>query len=268
MCAPMQIFPKNFEPTLSVVIPVHNEAGNIAGLIAETCAALRGMCRFEIVCVDDGSRDISLPVLRDAMQQFPELRVLCHASCSGQSAALRTGINAARASWIATLDGDGQNDPADLPHLWLQRLNSPPEIKLFAGWRTVRRDSWSKRLGSRFANAVRQRLLADATPDTGCGIKLFERAAFLELPAFNHMHRYLPALIQAQGHKTVSVAVSHRARQTGHSNYTNWGRLRVGLVDLIGVSWLLRRRVAVASSELLTQPHQIAQLTRSKEIAR
>ncbi len=258
----------SFDPTLSVVIPVHNEAGNIASLLAETCAALRGVCRFEIICVDDGSRDYSLAVLRDALLQVPELRVICHAQCSGQSAGLLTGIKAARATWIATLDGDGQNDPADIPRLWLQRLNSPSEIKLFAGWRTVRRDSWSKRFGSRFANAIRQRLLGDATPDTGCGIKLFERAAFLDLPAFNHMHRYLPALMQAQGHQTVSVAVAHRARQAGESNYTNWGRLRVGLVDLIGVSWLLRRRVAVASSEVQSRPHQLTELARNTGIAR
>jgi len=265
---PMQTSSKSFEPTLSVVIPVHNEAGNIARLLAETCAALRGICRFEIVCVDDGSSDYSMAVLRDAMLAVPELRVLCHAQCSGQSAALRTGIKAAHATWIATLDGDGQNDPADLPRLWLQRLNSPFEIKLFAGWRTVRRDSWSKRLGSRFANAVRQRLLGDATPDTGCGIKLFERAAFLDLPAFNHMHRYLPALMQAQGHQTVSVVVSHRARQAGQSNYTNWGRLRVGLVDLMGVAWLIRRRVSVASSEVPNRPHHVAELTRKTGISR
>lgn len=264
----MQTSSKPFEPTLSVVIPVHNEAGNIAGLLAETCATLRGICRFEIVCVDDGSRDYSLAVLRDAMLSVPELRVLCHAHCSGQSAALRTGIKAARATWIATLDGDGQNDPADLPKLWLQHLNSPHEIKLFAGWRTLRRDSWSKRLGSRVANAVRQRLLSDATPDTGCGIKLFERAAFLDLPAFNHMHRYLPALMQAQGHQTVSVAVAHRARQTGQSNYSNWGRLQVGLIDIIGVSWLLRRRAVVVSSELLSLPNYIAEPSRNQGIAR
>ncbi len=241
------------QPALSVVIPAHNEDGNISALLQETCAALRGVCRFEVIVVDDGSRDQTLSVLRQQLSLVPELRVIAHAKCSGQSTALRSGIKAARAEWVATLDGDGQNDPADLPRLLLARIDADPAVKLFAGWRTTRRDSWSKRLASRVANGVRQRLLRDATPDTGCGIKLFERRAFLELPAFNHMHRYLPALFQGSGHRSVSIPVSHRARQTGQSNYTNLGRLRVAFADLIGVSWLLRRRCSAASEEITEQ---------------
>ncbi len=241
-------------PALSVVIPAHNEGGNIGGLLSETCAALRGVCSFEIICVDDGSQDHTVAVLRQMRQTMPELRVLCHSRCSGQSAALRSGVHAARAEWVATLDGDGQNDPADLPRLLLARIEAGPQVKLLAGWRTVRRDSWSKRLGSRIANAVRMRLLHDATPDSGCGIKLFERKGFIELPAFSHMHRYLPALFQGFGHATISVAVAHRPRHSGRSNYSNFGRLRVAFADLFGVAWLLRRRCVVASSELAQLP--------------
>lgn len=237
-------------PALSVVIPAHNEAGNIAALLDETCAALRGICSFEIICVDDASRDATLAILRAALDRLPELRVLGHARQSGQSAALRSGIKAARADWIATLDGDGQNDPADLPRLLQARTEAGPEVRLFAGWRKVRRDSWAKRIGSRIANGVRQRLLRDATPDTGCGIKLFERAAFLDLPAFNHMHRYLPALFQGIGHRTLSVPVGHRPRTSGQSNYSNLGRLKVAFADLAGVTWLLRRPCVVHAGEL------------------
>jgi dolichol-phosphate mannosyltransferase len=248
-------------PALSVVIPAYNEAGNIGALLDETCAALRGVCSFEIVCVDDASRDATLAELQAAQRRLPELRVLCHARQSGQSAALRSGVKAARADWVATLDGDGQNDPADLPRLLRVRDHSPPEFRLFAGWRKRRRDRWAKRLGSRVANAVRQRLLRDATPDSGCGIKLFERAAFLDLPTFNHMHRYLPALFQSHGHRTLSVPVGHRPRVVGQSKYTNLGRLKVAFADLVGVAWLLRRRCAVPASELAqlaTQPSQLA----------
>src|SRR5512146_1106407 len=183
-------------PELSVVVPVHNERDNIVPLLTEIVAALRGKADFEIVYVDDASKDDSLAVLRAAKAQFPELRVVRHLTQSGQSTALRTGIKAARGEWIATLDGDGQNDPADIPKLLAMRGESPATIKLFAGWRVNRQDSGSKRWASKWANAIRARLLRDDTPDTGCGIKLFERASFLDLPYFDHMHRYLPALFQ------------------------------------------------------------------------
>ena len=228
-------------PDLSVVVPVHNERDNIVPLLTEVVTALRGKADFEIVYVDDCSKDDSLAVLTAAKTQFPELRVLRHLSQSGQSTALRTGIKAARGEWIATLDGDGQNDPADIPKLLTMRAEAPAAIKLFAGWRVDRKDTGSKRWASKFANGIRSRLLRDATPDTGCGIKLFERAAFLDLPYFDHMHRYLPALFQRAGWQVKSVPVNHRPRGSGVSNYNNLNRALVGIADLRGVSWLIRR---------------------------
>lgn len=228
-------------PELSVVVPVHDERDNIRALVDEIVTALADRIDFEIVCVDDASRDDSVAVLRAAMDAHPQLRVIHHVRQSGQSAALRNGVKAARGTWIATLDGDGQNDPADIPKMLAIRDTAPPEVKLFAGWRVERRDTASKRLGSRFANALRQRLLHDQTPDTGCGTKLFEREAFLDLPWFDHMHRYLPALILRAGWQVRSVPVNHRERGGGRSKYTNFGRALVGISDLRGVAWLIRR---------------------------
>jgi len=235
---------------LSVVVPVHNERDNIVPLLSEIAAALRGVADFEIVFVDDASRDDTLAVLTAAKAQFPELRVLRHLAQSGQSTALRTGIKAARGAWIATLDGDGQNDPADIPKLIAMRAASPAAIKLFAGWRVNRQDSGSKRWASKFANAIRSRLLRDETPDTGCGIKLFERAVFLDLPYFDHMHRYLPALVQRAGWQVKSVPVNHRQRGSGTSKYNNLNRALVGIADLRGVSWLIRRSKRTGVEEL------------------
>ena len=226
---------------LSVVVPVHNERDNIVPLLTEIAAALRGRFDFEVVYVDDASKDDSLAVLTAAKAQFPELRVLRHLAQSGQSTALRTGIKAARGAWIATLDGDGQNDPADIPKLVAMRDEAPAAIKLFAGWRVNRQDTGSKRWASKFANGLRSRLLRDATPDTGCGIKLFERGTFLDLPYFDHMHRYLPALFQRAGWQVRSVPVNHRARGSGVSNYNNFTRALVGIADLRGVAWLIKR---------------------------
>ncbi|MFT3791144.1 MAG: glycosyltransferase family 2 protein [Rudaea sp.] len=237
-------------PDLSVVVPVHNERDNIASLLDEIAAALRGKVDFEIVYVDDSSRDDTLAVLTAAKVPFPELRVLRHVSQSGQSTALRTGIKAARGAWIATLDGDGQNDPADIPKLLAMRDESPKEIKLYAGWRVNRQDSGSKRWASRWANRIRSNLLKDETPDTGCGIKLFERAVFLDLPYFDHMHRYLPALMQRAGWQVKSVPVNHRARGAGVSKYNNLNRALVGISDLRGVAWLIRRSKRTAVEEL------------------
>jgi len=237
-------------PDLSVVVPVHNERDNIVPLLTEIAAALRGRADFEIVYVDDASKDESLAVLTAAKAQFPELRVLRHLQQSGQSTALRTGIKAARGAWIATLDGDGQNDPADIPKLIAMRDESPGVIKLFAGWRVNRRDTGSKRWASKWANAIRSRLLRDETPDTGCGIKLFERAVFLDLPYFDHMHRYLPALVQRAGWQVRSVPVNHRPRGSGVSNYNNLNRALVGIADLRGVAWLIRRSRRTGVEEL------------------
>ncbi|HEY2397301.1 MAG TPA: glycosyltransferase family 2 protein [Rudaea sp.] len=237
-------------PELSVVVPVHNERDNIVPLLTEIAAALRGGADFEIVYVDDASKDDSLAVLISAKAQFPELRVLRHLQQSGQSTALRTGIKAARGAWIATLDGDGQNDPADIPKLVAMRGESPAAIKLFAGWRVNRQDTGSKRWASKFANAIRSRLLRDETPDTGCGIKLFERAVFLDLPYFDHMHRYLPALVQRAGWQVKSVPVNHRARGAGTSKYNNLDRALVGIADLRGVAWLIRRSKRTGVEEI------------------
>ena len=237
-------------PDLSVVVPVHNESGNVVPLLTEIAAALRGKTDFEIVYVDDSSRDDTLTVLKNAKSQFPELRVVRHLVQSGQSTAVRSGVKAARGNWIATLDGDGQNDPADIPKLLAMRDASTESIKLYAGWRVDRKDTGSKRWASRFANAIRSRLLRDETPDTGCGIKLFERSAFLDLPYFDHMHRYLPALMQRAGWQVKSVPVNHRPRGSGTSKYNNLNRALVGISDLRGVSWLIRRSKRTAVEEV------------------
>ena len=226
---------------LSVVVPLHNEEDNVAPLIEEIVAALRPVATFEIVCVDDGSADATPARLRELLDRHLQLRVLQHKQRSGQSTAIRNGVKAARGDWIATLDGDGQNDPADIPKLLAARDAGDPAVKLYAGWRVNRQDSGSKRWASKVANAIRARLLRDATPDSGCGIKLFERAAFLDLPYFDHMHRYLPALMQRTGWKTQSVPVNHRARGSGVSNYNNLTRALVGIADMRGVAWLIRR---------------------------
>lgn len=235
--------------SLSVVVPVFNERDNVPPLVAEIVAALRGTIDFEIVYVDDHSRDDTLAVLEGLKASTPELRVLHHVSQSGQSTAVRNGVKAARGLWIATLDGDGQNDPADIPKLLVARQAAEPLVKLFAGWRVSRQDSGSKRWASKWANAIRARMLRDDTPDTGCGIKLFEREAFLDLPYFDHMHRYLPALMQRAGWQTLSVPVNHRHRTSGVSKYNNLNRALVGIRDLRGVAWLIARSRRTAVQE-------------------
>jgi dolichol-phosphate mannosyltransferase len=237
-------------PHLSVVVPVFNEQDNVGPLLREILAALRGRIAFEAVFVDDDSKDGTLAALQALKAEAPELRVLHHVRQSGQSTAIRTGVRAARAPWIATLDGDGQNDPADIPKLLAAREQAEPAIRLFAGWRVDRKDSGSKRWASKWANAIRSRMLQDATPDTGCGIKLFEREAFLDLPYFDHMHRYLPALMQRAGWRTVSVPVNHRPRSAGVSKYNNLNRALVGLRDLRGVAWLIARSKKTGVEEL------------------
>jgi dolichol-phosphate mannosyltransferase len=227
---------------LSVVIPVRNEALNIAPLVREIVAALEGGLDYEIVYVDDGSRDETAAAVRALAREVPRLRLLRHRRSFGQSTAIRTGVKAARAAWIATLDGDGQNDPADIPKLW-QMAKAAPSVPplLVAGHRAQRRDRAMKRLSSRVANWVRRGLLGDGTPDTGCGLKLFPRALYLELPVFDHNHRFLPALVRRAGGRVVSVPVNHRPRERGRSNYGTLDRLFIGIVDLIGVMWLMRR---------------------------
>jgi len=227
---------------LSVVIPARNEAPNVAPLVAEIRRALDGRLDYEIVYVDDGSGDATAAEIRRLAGEFARLRLIRHQASCGQSMAVRTGVKAAAAPWIATLDADGQNDPADIPHLWeIARAAPAAPPLLVAGHRQKRRDTWSKRMASRCANAIRRAMLGDGTPDTGCGLKLFRRDLFLDLPAFDHMHRFLPALVLRQGGKVVSVAVNHRPRERGQSNYGVLDRALVGVVDLFGVMWLLRR---------------------------
>jgi dolichol-phosphate mannosyltransferase len=227
---------------LSIVIPLRNEAENIGPLVAEITAALDGLTPYEIVCVDDGSGDgTAAEIMRLAVDR-PQLRLLRHIRSCGQSAAILTGVRAARGAWVATLDGDGQNNPADIPNLWRLARAAPADPPLLvAGYREKRRDVWSKRMASRIANRLRSRLLGDATPDTGCGLKLFPRTLFLDLPAFDHMHRFLPALVLRAGGSVRSVAVNHRPRHRGVSNYGVFDRLGVGIVDLFGVWWLQHR---------------------------
>lgn len=237
-------------PEFSVVVPVFNERDNVTPLVNEIVAALRGKYSFEIIYVDDQSKDDSLQVLKDLMVSVPELRVVQHIRQSGQSTAVRNGVKAARGVWIATLDGDGQNDPADIPKLIEARNKAAPEIKLFAGWRVHRKDTGSKRWASKIANSIRASFLKDETPDTGCGIKLFERAVFMDLPYFDHMHRYLPALVKRAGFQSVSVPVNHRERGSGVSKYNNLGRAWVGLKDLRGVAWLIKRSKVTGIKEV------------------
>jgi len=228
-------------PEISVVIPVCNEAGNVGPLAQEIATALAGRA-FEILFVDDGSTDATAAAVLAARASIPQVRLLRHSFRSGQSAAVTTGVRLARAEWVGTLDGDGQNDPADLPKLLAARL--APEnagIALFQGHRTTRKDTGFRKLQSRIANGVRSKMLGDGTPDTGCGIKLLHRPTYLELPKFDHMHRFLPALFQRAGARVVSVPVNHRPRARGTSKYGMLDRLWVGIVDIFGVMWLRRR---------------------------
>jgi dolichol-phosphate mannosyltransferase len=231
-------------PQIAVVVPVKNEADNILPLVTEIDAALSGRWAYEIVYVDDGSDDATPTKLVEAKARFPALRVVRHQKSCGQSQAVASGVKAARAAVIATLDGDGQNDPADIPALF-ERLLAEPEAArdrlLVAGHRQKRRDDLIRLLSSRIANRIRAGLLKDDTPDTGCGLKLFTREAFLDMPRFNHMHRFLPALMIRRGGKVVSVRVNHRPRERGVSKYGVWNRLWVGIVDIVGVMWLQAR---------------------------
>ena len=228
-------------PLVSVIVPVRNEGPNILPLVAEIEAALAGIAH-DIVYVDDGSDDDTPQRLAEAAATAP-LSAICHSRSCGQSAAIVTGVKAARGRWIATLDGDGQNDPADIPRLLERAVAEDPAASalLVAGHRTQRKDTTIKRISSRIANRIRARLLKDATPDTGCGLKVFPRQLFLELPHFDHMHRYLPALVLRQGGRVVSEPVNHRPRVRGRSNYGTLDRLAVSFLDLVGVAWLQRR---------------------------
>lgn len=232
-----------YQGRLSVIVPVKNEEDNVAPLVREIAAALTGKAEFEIIYINDGSTDRTQAVLDGLKTEFPMLRVIHHRASCGQSQAVTTGVRAARFEWIATLDGDGQNDPADIPALLaaLADPQQPANLELLAGWRTRRNDTFLRRLSSKVANGVRSRMLKDSTPDTGCGLKVFARETFLMLPNFDHIHRFLPALVIRGGGAVVSVPVNHRSRERGTSKYGLHNRLWVGIVDLFGVAWLQRR---------------------------
>jgi dolichol-phosphate mannosyltransferase len=226
---------------ISVVVPVKDEAGNVTPLAREIAAALDNE-QFEIIFVDDGSSDATIDELLGLRGRIP-LRILAHGRNLGQSRALRTGVRAAKARIVVTLDGDGQNDPADIPRLvgGFRSAAADPVFGMMAGERTKREDSWKKRMASRYGNRIRRRLLSDNAQDAGCGLKVFRREAFLALPYFDHMHRYLITLMLREGYEVRFMPVGHRPRGAGRSKYGVWDRLAVGISDLLGVMWLKRR---------------------------
>ncbi len=230
-------------PEFSVVSPVRNEADNVEALAREIAEALSGRA-YEIIFVDDCSLDDTRARLFALKDKIPQLRVIGHRKNAGQSRAVRTGVAAARSNTVVTLDGDGQNDPKDIAGLLsqLNRADAPGDLGLVQGRREKRSDSGWKRFGSRLANRVRAGILKDKNEDSGCGMRAFRRDAYLQLPYFDHMHRYLPALMIAEGFQVESRNIGHRARQHGRSNYTNFGRLADAWSDLRGVMWLRKRR--------------------------
>jgi len=225
-------------PLVTVIIPARDEVLNLPILLDEVEAALHALA-YEVIVVDDGSADGTWELLTRRAGHDQRLRPVRHARSAGQSTSVWQAARLARGEWLATLDGDGQNDPADVPRLLARALEG--DVELVAGHRTSRRDDWVKRVSSRVANSVRSALLRDGTPDTGCGLKVIRRDAFMALPYFDHMHRFLPALVQAQGGRCVSVPVGHRARQAGKSHYGIHNRLWAGLIDMLGVMWLRYR---------------------------
>jgi dolichol-phosphate mannosyltransferase len=230
------------DPAVSVVVPVRNEAGNIGTLVAEIGKALGGLWPFEVVYVNDGSSDGTEEELKRLMALYPWLRRVRHKQSCGQSSAVRSGVQAARAPLVVTLDGDGQNDPAFIPALIRALEAGNPRIGLIAGQRIGRKASGFKKLQSRIANGVRGAVLRDGTRDTGCGLKAFRRDVFLSLPYFDGLHRFLPALVRREGYSIGYVDVVDRPRASGVSNYGLWDRLWVGILDLAGVWWLIRRK--------------------------
>ena len=227
---------------VSIVVPVRNEADNILPLIEEISAALDGRRDYEIIYVNDGSTDATAERLADAMKRWPNIRQLKHAASSGQSAAVRSGVRAARGAIVATLDGDGQNNPSFLPELIAAVETGGVNVGLAAGQRVGRKDTGFKKLQSRIANRVRNAILKDGTRDTGCGLKAFRRDVFLMMPYFDGLHRFLPALMRREGYGIAYVDVIDRPRHSGVSNYGFFDRLWIGIMDLFGVWWLIRRK--------------------------
>ena len=227
-------------PRVSIVVPVFDEEGAAPALAREIAGAFAGIAH-EIIFVDDASRDATRAALERLKADIPTLRIVAHARNAGQSRAIRSGVLAARAPLIVMLDGDGQNDPADAPRLLAALEAGSPNLAMIGGERVNRRDTASKRWASRWANALRRRLLNDGASDTGCGLKVFRREAFLRLPYFDHLHRYLPALMIREGYAIAFEPVGHRSRATGQSKYTNLQRLGAAASDLLGVMWLRSR---------------------------
>lgn len=234
-------------PLASIVVAVFNEAENVASVCDEIVRALTPSGAFEIVFVDDGSDDETVAHIAAIAERDARIRLVRHDRRCGKSQAVRTGVVAARARWIATIDGDGQNDPADLPAMFDIARNAPAPAPLIAGIRERRNDPVSRLIATRIANGLRMAVLGDNCPDTGCGVKVFRREDFLLLPCFEGMHRFLPALFKRYGHPTINHTIRHRPRLAGKSKYTNWGRALVGIFDLMGVIWLTRRTQAPLS---------------------
>ena len=247
----------------SVVVPCRNEAANILAVIGGIVTSMTPVGPFEIIVVDDGSDDGMAALLDAALREIPMLRVVRHDRPAGQSAAIHSGVLAARHGLVCTLDGDGQNPPEELPRLIVPFLEPGGDsLGLVAGQRVGRKDTLARRLASRFANGLRSLVLRDGTRDTGCGLKAFRREAFLALPYFDHMHRYLPALFARDGWSIAHVDVTHRPRGGGRSHYSNLQRGIVGIFDLLGVAWLLRRRKQAKATEVGLPPTQAPESTR------
>mgnify|MGYP001545159411 CR=1 FL=1 len=241
-------------PPVSVVIPVRDEAAAIAPLIQEIAAVMAGL-DHEIIVVDDGSGDGTDHILQALAARMPRLRLHRHPRSRGQSTAIRSGVRLARGALIVTLDGDGQNPPDQIPLLLAPFAHAAPGLGLVQGQRARRQDSLAKRLASRFANAIRGGLLHDGVRDSGCGLKAFRREAYLELPFFDHIHRFMPAMMLREGWRVETVDVTHRARESGRSKYSNLARGLVGIPDLMGAAWLIRRsgRQGAAASDAARQ---------------
>jgi dolichol-phosphate mannosyltransferase len=239
---------------VSIVVPVRNEAENVSPLIAEIAAALDGRWAHEIIYVNDGSTDATAERLATLMKQRRNLRQLRHATSSGQSAAVRSGVRAARGAIVATLDGDGQNNPAFLPDLIAAIEQGGDRVGLAAGQRVGRKDTGFKKIQSRIANRVRNAILRDGTRDTGCGLKAFRREVFLAMPYFDGLHRFLPALVRREGYEIAYVEVTDRPRHSGVSNYGFFDRLWIGIMDLAGVWWLIRRKKPTPAVTEVTDP--------------
>ena len=246
---------------LSVVIPVRDEAEKVGPLTAEVDAALRGRYDYEIVFVDDGSRDGTGARIADASRRNRRVRLVQHAEPCGQSTAIWNGVREARGEWIATLDGDGQNDPTDIPRLMrvLSAATADERLGMVVGHRVSRQDGWLRRIASPIANAVRAWMLRDATPDSGCGLKVFLRERYLDLPYFDHMHRFLPALMLRSGYRVRSEPVNHRPRERGRSKYGVLDRLWIGVADLLGMFWLMRRERRPSSVRVASAPEAAAE---------